>query len=236
MTQTAPPKKKNKWHTGAFPCRWPWLQKPDTAFKPLGEYRVDLIMPQDKAKALFQEIQGEVLTQAEAVRRDPKYNNWKLAWPVKDEVDEETEKPTGNKIVSFKQNAAVQRQDGKKDEYRVHVLDSHNQPIPADVMLGSGTVLRICFRIRVVASPISKDIRVMLHPLAAQVIQLVEWKQDFGFDEQDGYSVGAGNGQGGGDSPFDAPEGTFDEPAASGGGGIPADDIPFSPQPAFMLP
>jgi len=200
-------KKKTRYITAACECRYPWLTTPDTKFKAEGKYRVELLMSMEQLTALAKEVMPDVNEQKAKVQKG-EFANWKLVWPVKDEINDETEKPTGRKIIMFEQNAKITRGNGQVDALHVVVVDSKNKPVPADVKLGTGSVLKIAFKVRVVESKITKDIRIKFHPMAAQIISLVEWKQDFGFEEEDGYTAD-GNG--------------FDEPATTSG----LDDFPF---------
>jgi hypothetical protein len=161
---------------------------PNTKFNVDGKFGVDLIMTRDQLTTMAAELMEEVNEQKVKAQVGD-FKNAKLVWPIKDEIDEETEQPTGLKIVSFDQKAKITLGDGEIRDVHIAVLDSKKHPVPSTVKLGTGSTIRVRFRLRVVQSAITKDIRVKFHPIAAQIIKLVEWKSDFGFDDEDGFVI-----------------------------------------------
>lgn len=183
--------KRNKFNTSVCASKWPWLMVPDTKFNELGEYKVDLIMNPATAKTLCGEVLAEVKGQAGVLRaKDKELKDFPLAWPVKDDCTEDGE-VTGDKLIAFRQKARVVREGQEDITYHVAVLDAKRNAMPPTIKLGSGTTMRICFQVRLVKDTLNKCIRIKFHPLAAQIITLVEWLQDFGFEDADGYTAPA---------------------------------------------
>ncbi len=179
-------KTKNKFVTPISESRWPWLMVPDTRFSEVGEYKADLIMNLATAKSLANEVALIVKEQIAKIKAtNPAVATWQGQWPIKDELDEH-DKPTGMKLVSFRQKASA---GNGQYNFEVAVVDSHKNPIPKTIKLGNGTIMRISFYVRCVEDNLNKCIRIKFHPNAAQIIKLVEWAADYGFEETDGYSV-----------------------------------------------
>ena len=112
----------------------------------------------------------------------------KAADPVKPEIDEETEEPTGFYLVSFKAMAGGIRKNGPKagEEWRrqTTLVDAHKAPMGE--LVGKGSRVRVCFTAR--ATEYQKASFIQLQPVSAQCVELVPVGSDAaaGFDEVDG--------------------------------------------------
>ena len=185
-------KKRPRFYTPTCISHWPWLMTPDTKFDEAGVYKVDLEMSDAQVTELQKQLVQEVADQEADLRKtDPKkMGKWKIVWPVKDQNDNDGN-PTGMKLVSFSQKAKVVIA-GKPDlVFTVQCFDSKKNPVSPTLKLGSGTEMKLCFQVRVVPDNLSKCIRVKLHPLAAQLIKVVEYSggSDFGFAEEAGFEA-----------------------------------------------
>ena len=189
MTQVAqPPKakgKRSRMLTGVFPALWCWLSTPDTKFNADGEYRVDLVMTKEEATALVARCKEEITLQATEVRKQDngKAAAWKTALPIK-LYEGDDEELRGKYLVNFKQKI-------KKDfDFHVDLYDARKQEIKAgSIRIGNGSKINVCFNIRVVADNINRAVRVLFHPIAAQIVDLVKWESNYGFDEVDGFTT-----------------------------------------------
>lgn len=223
-------KKKNRFITGVYPCNYSWLLHPDTRWSEDGTYGTEMMMPVAVAKALFTEVQEIAMADSEAVRKsDEKLKGWGIAWPIKD-YDGDEEQYRGMKVVAFKQKA------NPKYDFSVDVFDAANNAISPDskLKIGNGTKLRVSFYIRAVRDNINSKIRILFHPRAAQIIDLVEWKADYGFEATEGFTAApAKRDISDFRPPANDPADPFaDDNPANQGLGIPEDDIPFVPNKA----
>ncbi len=212
--------KRSRRTTGIYRGLWCWLLTPDTRFSEDGIYSVDLMMSPDEARELCKSVGQDVVDQSIAIKtKNPAIKDWKLMWPAKDyEGDDETYR--GMKAIAFKQKIKPGY------NFKVDVFDAHNKAIdPASgLRIGNGTKLRIAFTARVAEDNMNKCLRVCFHPCAAQIVELVAWEADYGFEEvADGYSSGNGKTV----SDFRPQKQEIDDPFAEAQEGVPVDDIPF---------
>ena len=216
--------KRSRKTTGVFPGLWCWLLTPDTRWSEDGVYSVDLVMTTDEARDLCKSVGQDVVDQSIAIKtKNPSVKDWKLVWPAKD-YDGEDQTLAGKKIVSFKQKIKPGY------NFKVDVFDAKNNQIdPASgLRIGNGTKLRLCFSPRVVEDNMNKCLRVMFHPLAAQIIDLVPWEADYGFEETEGFTAGSNGTQRGVSSMRPKQEASVDPFGDEQPGSDPViDDIPF---------
>lgn len=226
MTETK--QKRKRITTAAYPGLWCWLLTPDTRFDGDGVYSVDLVMPKEAARDLCKQCAEQVAEQANQIKTaNVNVRDWRLVWPAKDCEEEGYE---GQMAVSFKQKIKPPH------NFTVDVFDAKkNQLAAGSVRIGNGTKLRICFSPRVAVDQMNKCLRVMFHPSAAQIIELVKWEADYGFEETEGFA--ATNGDEHPDFNADSPVAGMRERAKANqpttgefdpdGSGIPIDDLPF---------
>lgn len=213
-------KKRNRFITGAYPALWNWLLTPDTRWSEHGTYGTDLMMSINDAKQLVLLVQDEAKEQIAKMRNEQKETkDWSVAWPIKD-YDGEDETYSGTKVISFRQKV------NPAYHFTVDVFDAKkNQIEPGSLRIGNGTKLRVSFYVRVVKDQINKCIRVLFHPRAAQIIELVKWEADYGFDEEEGFNNG--NGAPREISDMRPRQPTADDPFANDKQEFKSDDIPF---------
>jgi len=90
---------------------YPWINKPDTKFNADGEYRLKLRLSEDDAGDIIKQLDAAhaaavVQAKAELKAAGKPTKNIKIAdKPYSAELDKETEEPTGNILISFKQKA-----------------------------------------------------------------------------------------------------------------------------------
>jgi len=181
-------------------AKWAKLNKPDTKFKVDGEYSITLLLdPEDAATIEFADslkTAHEVGFQA-AKKAEPK-KRFKLEdIKVKDDMDKEGT-PTGKLAVSFNCKAAGKRKDGTVWAYRPAVLDAKGKPVPADVLIYGGSVIKVAYSIRHTAMP-TGSFYTSFNLKAVQVIVLKSQSDRdaafYGFQEEEGYGSEAQEGE-----------------------------------------
>lgn len=186
---------------------FPHLNKPDTKFKPEGDYRTKLRMPEEDAKPLIDKLQPMLDAVVAKAQKDSKRKGKKLKvndfyTPCFDDNGD----ATGDVEFNFKMQASGVRADGTKWTAKPDLFDAHGQPMPADVAIWSGTVARVAFEVGEYDKPIGIGLSLRLS--AVQVIRLVSSGQRdasaYGFgNEDDGEgdeeSAGEGGSEAGGE-------------------------------------
>ena len=159
---------------------YPYISAPDTKFDEQGHYKVNLCLPQDKATAIIEIINSEILSGIKALKADkPSLNIKQAPLPYADEIDEDGN-PTGNVIIKFKSKAA----------YKPAVFDSKGTMMPNSNIYG-GSEIKVNGSIAFYHTG-SIGAGVSLRLRAVQVIQYVEGTvgaTKFGFGEEEGFTV-----------------------------------------------
>lgn len=129
----------------------------------------------------------------EAKKAKPKSKLTPMDIKVKDDTDKDGT-PTGKLAVSFKCKAEGLRKDGTKWTYRPGVLDAKGKPVPADVLIYSGSVVKVAYSIVHTAMPTGL-FYTSLNLKAVQVIVLKSQSDRdaayYGFKEEEGYGAEA---------------------------------------------
>ena len=121
-------------------AKWAKLNKPDTKFKPEGEYSITLLLdPEDAATIEFVDSlkKAHEVGFGAAKKAEPKKKFQLMDIKVKDDTDKEGT-PTGKLSVSFNCKAAGTRKDSTKWTFRPAVLDAKGKPLPAHVLIYHG--------------------------------------------------------------------------------------------------
>ena len=122
--------------------QYAWLTKPDTKFDKDGHYKVNLVVPTDKASSLIKQIDEEMKKSVELAAENNKGKKVKQAnAPYEEEVDE-SGKPTGNTIFKFKRKAQIISADGKVIPFKVALFDSSGKPL-TDANVWSGSQMKV---------------------------------------------------------------------------------------------
>jgi hypothetical protein len=192
-------------------AKWAKLNKPDTKFKPEGEYSITLLLdPEDAATIEFVEglKKAHEVGYGAAKKAEPKKKFQLMDIKVKDDTDKDGA-PTGKLAVSFNCKAAGKRKDGSVWSYRPAVLDAKGKPVPADVLVYGGSVVKVAYSIRHTAMP-TGSFYTTFNLKAVQVIVLKSQSDRdaafYGFKEEEGYgdeaaSEGESFEQGAGEAP-----------------------------------
>lgn len=162
-------------------ARFPWLNKPDTKFSDVGDYKVDLVMDKKDAEPLVKRITSirDEFAKKEGAKK-------KANLPFAFEEDDNGNK-TGRVIVKFKVKAMTGDWDRKPK-----LFDAKGNRI-TDANVGGGSVLKVSFD-AYTWNVASLGAGITLQPVAVQVLELVEFEgggsaSEFGFGAEEGYEA-----------------------------------------------
>ena len=175
---------------------FPYLNKPDTKWKPEGEFKTKQRIPTDEAGDLIELIEAaQEEAKAEAMVKAKAKNKTKMVkaadLPFTAELDE-SEEETGNTLFSFKSTASgVSKKTNKPWSRKLAVFDAKGKPFKKDIY--GGSTLIIAFTAEPWVNP-KFEYGVKLQMEAVQVIDLVSTgggavrsASAFGFGEEEGY-------------------------------------------------
>lgn len=159
-------------------AQYPWLSKPDTKFDEEGQYKVNLILSQEDAKPLIQQINESFAQNLKEETKKNKGKDIKTANPpYSDELDDDG-KPTGNIVIKFKSKAI----------YPPAIFDAQGN-VMKDSNIWGGSEIRVNGSIAPYYVPLI-GAGVSLRLRAVQVIEYVEGgtgsADRFGFEEVEG--------------------------------------------------
>ena len=170
---------------------WAKVFEPDTKFNPLGDYSINLQMPEADAATMCEKLEGLIQeTFKKAVKEKPPLKNSLTTQDVMSVVyDRETGDPTGDVEFKFKLKAKVQKRDGSWYEQEPVVLDAKKTPLTGDTLIGNGSKVKVAFEPIPYVMQSTKKVGVSLRLKAVQVIDLVEYGNSATsvFDEEDGF-------------------------------------------------
>jgi hypothetical protein len=176
---------------------YPHLLKPDTKFKPEGEYTVkvrfapaEIADLQSKCEALAKARMAEAIEAKPALKKVAKF-----VLPFKPELDDEGDE-TGNLIGNFKMKAEVTKKDGTKFVQKPAVFDAGGidedtgeviKPKPVKVNPWSGSELRVNCELFPYFNEKDKEAGVALRMFGVQVVKLISG----GSGDADSFGFGA---------------------------------------------
>jgi len=170
---------------------WAKVFEPDTKFNPLGDYSINIQIPEADASPMCEKLEGLIQeTFKKAVKEKPPLKNSLTTQDVMTPVyDRETGDPTGDVEFKFKLKAKVQKRDGSYYEQQPVVLDAKKTPLSGDTLVGNGSRVKIAFEPIPYVMQSTKKVGVSLRLKAVQVIDLVEYGNSATsvFDEEDGF-------------------------------------------------
>lgn len=158
-------------------AQFAWLNKPDTKFKSIGVYKVDVALGGQEADSFKALINAEAKAalerywETEEGKKVPaaKRAKWTTYVPYKDDEDAEGN-PTGYTVFKFKQNAKIKLKDGTVKEVKVGLRDSKDKPVNKPIF--SGTELRVSFMFRDILMKTDTAVGVQLAIGWAQIFKL----------------------------------------------------------------
>jgi hypothetical protein len=177
-------------------AKYPWLNKPSTAFNK-NEYKTGLLLdPNEEEVQKFLSSLDELAEQSAQAQRDKFVKEGKPALakgvkiksPYKNEIDKETGEETGLIELSF----STQAVDKKGNSKKVGLFDSKAKAInPEEVQVGGGSLIKVNFTPSMYYMPTNKEAGVKLYLNAVQVIELRSFggggdASSYGFGEEEG--------------------------------------------------
>ena len=160
---------------------YPHLNKPDVKFNENGEYKVNLQIPEDKAKgmiAIYEKAIQDSISEAEA-----KLNGKKVKLAPKPYSIE-----NGQAVFKYKMKATgINRKTKEPFSQRPALFDAKKNPLnPSSCNIWGGSKMKIAYVLRSYYSP-ALGAGVTAQLKAVQIIELVEGKQLDLFAKEDGY-------------------------------------------------
>ena len=175
---------------------FPYLNKPDTKWKPEGEFKTKQRIPTEDAEKLIEIIEAaQAEAEAEAKVKAKAKNKLKSVkaadLPYSAELDD-NEEETGNTLFNFKSTASgVSKKTGKEWSRKLAIFDAKGKPLKKDIY--GGSTLIVAFTAEPWVNP-KFEYGVKLQMEAVQVIDLVSTgggairsASAFGFGEEEGY-------------------------------------------------
>lgn len=190
-------KQKNTLITSPFgTALWAAIVEPDTKFNELGDYKINLRVPEAEAQALMDQILAEkekalemFKEEARAAGKLPKaIEKIKLSEQNPFEEDEEEE---GVIVFKFKRKASYIKDGGELVHFTVGLVDATGKTIPekSKPNVGNGSVVRVMAEL-VPYNMATTGVGISLRLMKVQIKELVEYSTDGpGFDavEDGGY-------------------------------------------------
>ena len=170
-------------------ANWAKVFTPDTKFNPAGVYSIDVIVPEDEAASVCEQL--DTICEAEFnkhVKANPKLKaSLSIRKPYAPELDDNGDE-TGNLVFKTKRNAGGTRKDGTAWTNSPPIVqDAKCKPIK-DVLIGNGSVVKMAAEVSPYMMPSTKQVGVTLRLLGVQVLELVEYGNNASmFDEEDGF-------------------------------------------------
>ena len=160
---------------------YPHLNRPDVKFNENGEYKVNLQIPEDKAKgmiAIYEKAIQDSISEAEA-----KLNGKKVKLAPKPYSIE-----NGQAVFKYKMKATgINRKTKEPFSQRPALFDAKKNPLnPSSCNIWGGSKMKIAYVLRSYYSP-ALGAGVTARLKAVQIIELVEGKQMDLFAKEDGY-------------------------------------------------
>ena len=173
-------------------ARWPYLSNPDTQYSDIGDYKVDLLLPKDKAIPIIKQINTVFLANVAEEESKSKGKEIKKAKPPFFEELDDNSNPTGNIIIRFKCKAKVTNQKTQKTyENKPSLFDAETNLLdPENVNIGAGSEIRVNAEIIPYFTALI-GAGVTLRLKGVQVIKLVERMHEsssYGFEKVEGYT------------------------------------------------
>ena len=162
---------------------YPHLNRPDVKFNENGEYKVNLKIPEDKAKgmiAIYEKAIQDSISEAEA-----KLNGKKVKLAPKPYSIE-----NGQAVFKYKMKATgINRKTKEPFSQRPALFDAKKNPLnPSSCNIWGGSKMKIAYVLRSYYSP-ALGAGVTAQLKAVQIIELVEGKQLDLFAKEDGYET-----------------------------------------------
>jgi hypothetical protein len=162
---------------------YPALNRPDTKFDELGQYKADVKLSAEDAAPFISKIQAVAKEHMGKVM--PKAKNSCFEMVLNDDGEE-----TGEVLFKVRVKNKLRKSDGKLWDRRPLVIDAKKKDLPVDVAIWGGSVIRVQLEVYPWNTGAKKGIS--LQPIMVQVIDLVTGGgrgDAAAFDEEDGYEA-----------------------------------------------
>lgn len=162
---------------------YPALNRPDTKYDELGQYKADFKVTSEVAEPFIKQLQK--VAKDHTGRALPKAKN--SVWYM--ELDDDGEE-TGMVVFKVRVKNKNRKSDGKLWDRRPLVIDAKKNDMPVDVAVWGGSVIRVQAEVYEWQNNDKKG--VTLQPVMVQVIELVTGGSrgdSSAFDEEDGYET-----------------------------------------------
>jgi hypothetical protein len=178
---------------------YPWLNKPDTKFKPEGEYRLKLRLSEEAAAPLLEKLQPMFDAAVAEAKKNPKNKGKKLKTnDLFNKVLDDDGNETGDIDFNFKRLASgISKKDSKPWSATLDLVDAKGNKLSPEARVFGGSIVKVSFTPNPYDKPIGCGLSLRLE--AVQVIKLVEGQRDYGFGDESE------------DDDADAPETTSDD-------------------------
>ncbi len=167
---------------------WAKVFTPDTKFNTEGTYSIDVIVPEDEAASICEQLDN--LCEEEFnnhVKANPKLKvSLSIRKPYAPELDENGDE-TGNIVFRAKKNAGGVRKDGSKWKGSAPiVMDAKRNPVTG-ILIGNGSTVKVAIDLVPYMMQATKQVGLSCRLVGLQVIELIEYAGKSMFDEEDGF-------------------------------------------------
>ncbi len=178
-------------------AKFPWLNNPNTKFAADGVYTVNLLVPEDEAQSLMEQLDEmaeetyqKAVEELKEKKKVAEIKKIQKVEPYSRETDEDGNE-TGNIEFKFKMPAKVtSKKTGKTITLAPKLFDAKGKPVKNTVIIYGGSIIKVNFSPSLYFMPATKQCGVSLRLNAVQVLDLVSRggkATDYGFDKEDGY-------------------------------------------------
>lgn len=178
--------KKDRMTTPKGIAIYPHLTKADTKFDAAGEYHVKLALTEADAAPLVAQLDALVVSAvAQMKEKHPKFAKKMISVAP---YDTENEEHPGKVVLKFKMTENVTPKKGDPFTQKPALFDSALKPLPADVRIGGGSIIRVSFEPFPYFAATDKKAGISLRLVAVQVVELREYEANgakFGFSATD---------------------------------------------------
>ena len=161
-------------------ARYPWLNKADTKWHELGEYKVDLLIPKADAEPLIKMIE-EKFAQTKAMNKSKKDAPRPYFADVTEDGDE-----TGMVVFKCKNKNRINSKTGEVWDRKPIIVDAKGKP--CDPNIGGGSKLRLKLELYGWSNA-ALGTGVSLQIKAVQIVELQEIVRTADFGEVEGFEA-----------------------------------------------
>ncbi len=192
---------------------WAKILQPDYKFDKDGLFTMDFYLDREPAQAVL-----EVIRPIVAMKAQQEGAKSYAAPPFT------LDKDSGVHCFKYRQSAIGRPKNGEPFNISIDVFDARMNPWPRDVLIGNGSIIKVCFTLWPWNVSARGGVGVTLRPKAVQIINHVPYEPEektYGFQPQEGTDMGP--------QPFQKDLAGTEalSPYAAHTGGPVTDDIPF---------